>query len=214
MHFPCPDTCDVDDVHALNRDFLSSLLAGDDPAALQNRLVALSAQQRQTLAEAPFLLYSLGDSRRWQRAFDDAVDLLDDATPPQWASLTATTIAFLWHLSKRDPHSARLYSGVSTAFCRRLASEPLIRITQRALEAGIAPRLRRRMDISTYLRLIDDSHDRTRTSRSRIAAMQRVLLVESDGETRLPSAACAIDFAVPGGRRVSASLSRSVRTVF
>jgi len=131
MRYPCPQRSDMDDVFALNRVFLNGL---HGPRAAGQA------------ADVPFLLYTLeaSDPGLWDRLFDGRVDLVDgtEPTPDEWATLVTSTLGFLWHLSKRDLHAVRLFSGCSNEWCERLAARPLIQLINDGLVAGLQPALR------------------------------------------------------------------------
>ncbi len=185
MQYDCPETGNIADVRELNREFLADLLRQQHPAL--DELDRDNGEALARLAQAPFLLYELRapDPGFWERTFSGASDLLDNASrgDARWAGQVASTLGFLWHLSKRDLHAARLFTGSATDWCRRLSETPLIHVINRALVEGIRPELRLDADDTRWRSMVRTASGRDKALRS--AAVMRVfqaLLVPGDGQ--------------------------------
>jgi hypothetical protein len=160
------------------------------------QLAALDARQCRSLAGTPFLLFSLGEGggRLWQRAFLGKVDLLDRPTQRRWVPFTTAAIAFLWHLSRRDPYCARLFSGASRAWCTQLADCCLVSVTEQALKVGVSPVPRPLASVGSWDMLITAAaSERPETAvTARIAALQTVLMDRRRPSGSLAAAACRV----------------------
>ena len=203
MHFPGPDNADLANVYALNRAFIAwqrvhpreTTGHGDLPT----RLAALSCEQRERLAQSPFLLPSLAedDEPRWQSLFAEQQtrDLLACAQAPDDATamLIAGVMGFLWQLSRRNPYAARLLTGASLAWCEQLASCMLMELFARTLEDRtlLAPRMADNAELWHKLLTAGVSNRRHLRRAARVAALQTVLTERPLHPARpLAAAAC------------------------
>lgn len=182
---------DLANVRALNATWLE--LA--PPVGLQAERIT---RQSARLAATPFLLFSLreSDDQFWVRLLDERrqPDLLD---APREAggrrrALQATSLAFLWELSRRNPYVARLVSFAPLAWCELIASVTLVQLLDAAAgEMIIAPRFAE--GSPQYRRLLQRGGSALREARraAQIAAMQ-TLLTEGDiaEHGRQAAAAC------------------------
>lgn len=190
MSYPSPKQSDLDDVAALNQAFLDELAKDQfGNPALKDR------QIRQRLADCPCLLYRLAghDPAYWQRLFERRHDLLDAARPTaaRWNHLVSATLGFLWHLGRRDPHAARLFSGESHAWFAALSSMQLVHLTHGALASGLEPELRYADDDPLWFSLLAAAAKDNRRELEMIA-MRSLHLALAAREESLParSAAC------------------------
>ena len=117
MHYQGPDQADLANVLTLNRAFIAWQRARPLDAAADGglsrtsceRLSALSFEQREFLARAPFLLMSIAeeDEIRWQSLFAEQQtrDLLQCGESDDEAAsrLIAAGLGFLWQLSQHNP---------------------------------------------------------------------------------------------------------------
>ena len=198
MHYLGPTAVDLDEVRALNRAFLL-LLATDANAdqylrGLADRqratLLGLSPAQRDRLADAPFLLFSLGvrDSRLWSELTGGGAErgLFNEgsATEPP-ARLVSAALGFLWQLARQNPYALRLVSGAAPDWCERLAEMPLIAIIERGCARDDVLRLRESSDTSVWDKLLTDGVARRDTLRraAQLSALHRMLT----GQTVKPS---------------------------
>lgn len=132
MDYSGPQSADYDNVRALNRDFLrvirqhpevfASTVPGDGPA----ELAVLSQGRADTLATAPFLLFSLRerDAHYWDDILYAAPtqDIFDAIGRQAIAArLIAAATGFLWELCKRNPYAARLICGASLHWSEQIA---------------------------------------------------------------------------------------------
>jgi hypothetical protein len=212
MHFPGPDNADLANVYALNRAFIAwqrvlprkTTGHGDLPT----RLSSLSCEQRERLAQTPFLLPSLAedDEPRWQSLFAEqqtrdllaCVQARDDAA----AMLIAGVMGFLWQLSRRNPYAARLLTGASLAWCEQLASCTLIALFARTLEDRtlLAPRMADNTELWRKLLTAGVSNRRHLRRAARVAALQTVLTERPLHPVRpLAAAACRMPAAQARG---------------
>lgn len=142
MDFGGPEGSDYENVHSLNKAFLSLVVAGTERTALQQqmrpehslRLANLTCQQRERLATVPFLLFSLRerDDEYWEQLLltTRERDLFTIATEPtsDYARLVAASLGFIWQLARRNPYSARLICGASLHWCEMLAEQTFFRL--------------------------------------------------------------------------------------
>ncbi|MEM6511726.1 MAG: hypothetical protein AAF660_01830 [Pseudomonadota bacterium] len=193
MTYHCPQPADMADVSALNHAFLCDLrdrqhralddLAGDGHQALRQ------------LADVPFLIYRLHapDPGFWQRTFAGANDLVDAAetSPARETGQVASTLGFLWHLSRRDAHAARLFTGSSGEWCRQLAETPLVHLINRSLACGLRPALRLDADDPRWRAMVWSASGGNKADR--LVAVMRVfqaLLIAGEQAARHSAAAC------------------------
>ena len=187
---------DVANVRALNAAWLDMA----PPVGLEAERIR---RQRARLAATPFLLFSLreSDDRLWTRLLDERrqPDLL--ATPPEPGDrkpgLQATSLAFLWELSRRNPYVARLVSFAPVAWCELIASVTLVHLLEAAAcETIIGPRFAE--GSPQYRRLLQRGGTALREARraAQIAAMQ-ALLTEGDVAEYGRQAAAACRMARP-----------------
>ncbi len=146
MQFRGPEAADLIDVRSLNVAFLEYLsgslgeqLRQDLPVSLRSVVAAMSERQIHRLADVPFLLLTLSESddAYWTRLLADSPvrDLFATGrgeTDPL-ARIAAATLAFLWHLARRNAYATRLISGASLQWCEQLASCTLISVLQCAV---------------------------------------------------------------------------------
>jgi hypothetical protein len=191
MHYQGPDRADLTNVFVLNMAFIAwqrtrpleaPRHGGMDPE-IRTRFAALSSDQRERLARAPFLLMSLAedDEVRWQsllaeqqtRDLLQSVQIRDEAA----ARLTAAALGFLWQLAQRNPYAARLVSGASLTWCEQLAASTLMDLFARALEdpALLAPRMAGNACLWDKLLTAGVSNRRHLRLAARAAALQTVL---------------------------------------
>lgn len=207
MHYQGPEATDLSNVTVLNRAFLSVLsrysgMPGNTSAAageLAGRLVALTAEQGERLAQCPFLILSLAESdhTRWRRLFDcnEEPDLVDAMhSPPEALSrLAAATLGFLWELSRRNAYATRLVCGASPQWCESLAQCTPIRLVQfAASEPGIlSPRFVLQKPVWQKLLGAGTNANQTIRHAAHIAALQS-LLTKPDSEPygQMATAAC------------------------
>ncbi len=194
MQYDCPEPGDISDVRELNREFLAELARRQHPGLKD--LDRSDGDALTRLAEAPFLLFELRapDVGFWDRTFSGTNDLLDSSPKDQssGAAQVASTLGFLWHLSKRDPHAARLFSGSSREWCQRLAATPLIHAINRALGAGIRPCLRMQADDARWRAMVcaASATDKA-TYRVAVTRVLQALLVTADNDATA-QAACRL----------------------
>ena len=186
MHCPTPGLADIQDVQALNLEYLNETVPrGRDSAAL-------SESAKQEIARVPFLLFELGsdDPGCWQRVFSGDTDLSDQAQSDQWSAVIASSLGFLWHLCKRDPHAARLFSGMSAEWCAQLASTPLIHLISRVQSSAIRPQPRVNEDHPCWRHLIaaGSTADRLGLRAARMALLHHLLLQPTDRPALRPAA--------------------------
>ncbi|MEM1173565.1 MAG: hypothetical protein AAGA33_02785 [Pseudomonadota bacterium] len=193
MPYHCPQPADIADVRALNREFLADLLSRHHRGVQDLDRASDDALTR--LADVPFLVYELKapDPGFWDRTFTGASDLLDSAGQGDARDVgqVASTLGFLWHLSRRDVHAARLFAGSSTDWCQGLAETPLVQVIHRALGAGIRPCLRLHDEDIRWRAMVQaaSASDKAR----QIVAVMRVfqaLLVEEETVAVVATAAC------------------------
>ena len=217
MEYQCPEPADLANVEALNQAFLCWLrehqrdLKPRSEAAKQlgARLGGLDDEAVARLARAPFLLMSLDehDERRWREVFADTpcVDLFDTQHRRSEieSRLTMAMLGFLWQLTRRNPHTARLVSGTTPEWCDHLATLSLVELYG---QIGRCPPLQPRLsgDADFWAKLLGGGTSSRREVRlaARTSAMQTVIAGSAMRMPKqLPAAACNMP-AVP--RRVAA----------
>ena len=215
MYYHGPDRADLANVFTLNRAFIARQRTGTRqdaperalPPEIGARFAALSREQRERLARAPFLLMSFAedDEARWQTLLAEqrtrdllrCVQLRDEAA----SRLIAAGLGFLWQLSQRNPYAVRLVSGASLAWCEQLASCTLMELFSRALEdqALLAPRMAGNPDLWNKLLTAGVSSRRHLRRAARVTALQTVL-TQSPLRAYRPLAAAACKMPAPRTR--------------
>lgn len=182
---------DLANVRALNAAWLDMA----PPVGMQ---VEGIRRRHARLAATPFLLFSLreSDDQLWVRLLDERrqPDLL--ATPPETGDrkpgLQATSLAFLWELSRRNPYVARLVSFAPLAWCELIASVTLVQLLDAAAgEMIIESRFAE--GSPQHRRLLERGVSALRATRraAQIAAMQSLLTAGDIAEYgRQAAAAC------------------------
>ncbi len=158
----------------------------------------LTPRRRQRLAGTPFLLFSLqeGNDSLWVRLLNDdrQRDLLARTRQQEVAllALQATSLAFLWELSRRNPYVARLVSLAPLNWCEFIAAQTLHHV-QASVANAMLIRPRFEPGSRQYRRLLLSGGSSLREARcsAQIAAMQ-ALLTRGDiaQQGRLAAAAC------------------------
>lgn len=142
MDFAGPEGSDYENVHSLNRAYLSLLVGGRQIAAPVNnmlpghlaRLKALSRQQTDRLASTPFLLFSLHerDGNYWEHLLQASSerDLFAGSPDPadDYGQLLAAALGFVWQLARQNPYTARLICGASVHWCELIAEQTIFRL--------------------------------------------------------------------------------------
>ncbi len=137
MQYQGPTRDDLENVFALNRHFLRALMRPGATHFAAANVKRLSHAQRGRLAETPFLLFSVReqDHELWQCIFTEnpQLDLKPVSEPLDSVlhELKMAGLSFLWQLSRRNAHTARLVSGAPVEFCERLAEATLIKLLRR-----------------------------------------------------------------------------------
>jgi hypothetical protein len=142
MDFAGPEDSDYENVHSLNRAYLSLLVSGPQiptpvndmlPGYLQ-RLKALSRQQTDRLATTPFLLFSLReqDGNYWEHLLQASSERDLFAGSPdsadEYGRLVAAALGFVWQLARQNPYTARLVCGASVHWCELIAEQTIFRL--------------------------------------------------------------------------------------
>ena len=169
MQYSGPKALDFDDVHALNRAFLTRL--HDDPWLMRRllglrddlatRLTALTPGQLERLAMAPFLLFSFRerDERFWDIVHagePPRYDLFAERSAPsaEVGRLIAAGLGFVWQLARRNPYVLRLICGASLHWCERLGDMPLLNVLDRASARDDLLALRSAHDANLWRKLL------------------------------------------------------------
>jgi hypothetical protein len=207
MRYLGPNQADLANILTLNRAFIAWQRSKPRDNAAENglsapngeRLAALSFEQRERLARAPFLLMSLaeGDEIRWQPLFAERQtrDLLHRGQPADETAsrLIAAGLGFVWHLSQHNPHAVRLLTGASLAWCEQLAACTLMDLFAQTLDDQtlLAPRMAGNLDLWGRLLTAGVSNRRQLRRATRVAALQ-ILLTQSPARPyrALAAAAC------------------------
>lgn len=209
MHYQGPGQADLANVLTLNRAFIAWQRARPLESTMESglsqlnceRLAALSFEQREHLARAPFLLMSIAedDDVRWQALFAEQQtrDLLQCGQSDDEAAsrLIAAGLGFLWQLSQHNPHAVRLVTGASLAWCEQLAGCTLVDLFARALEDQtlLAPRMAGNAELWGKLLSAGVSPRRQLRRATRMAALQTLLTRSPMRPYRaLAAAACRI----------------------
>lgn len=169
MLYACPEPDDFAETRALNKAFLTLLLAGSAAdkhldglhPQLADRLRSLDPEQIERLADVPFLLLSFreADRKLWELApIGDAVAEPAEFSPlhNERERLVAAALGFAWQLARRNPYVLRLLSGASLNWCERLAEKPFIEVVRRASASDDLPRLRAASDTNVWRKLLTD----------------------------------------------------------
>lgn len=167
MEYPGLTPDDLSNVRALNRAWLRA------------------TRRDERLAAAPFLLFSFHehDAELWERLLAPGMqrDLFSEPAPAgsELAGLQSAGLAFLWEVSRRNPYAARIVGGAPLDWCRRIASETLVRVLNcTGHRALLEPRFPD--GAAVYMRV--SAH---------LAALQSMLTLGIDPDAaRLPAAAC------------------------
>ena len=190
MEYRSPEPADLANVESLNRAFLRWLRArpGDRASedmratAVLDRIAGMKDCQIGRLSRAPFLLMSVrhDEERRWRAIFTGLPndDLLDTAYPASLDEnrLVMALLGFLWHIAKRDPHTARLVSGAPLAWCDQLASIPIVSLCEQSRSClPLEPRLAYDGDFWQKLLGAGTSARKDVRLAARISAMQTVI---------------------------------------
>jgi hypothetical protein len=168
MEFRGPVATDFENVRALNRAFLA-LLRQDAPArrclkelpaSLAGRLCALSDGQVESLASAPFLLFSFRerDDEFWRSQLSKraAGDLFAVAEQPSdgVGRLIAAGLSFVWQLAKQNTYAARLICGASLHWCEELTERTLFDVLATAGRSPDVLTLRSGSDAELWSKLV------------------------------------------------------------
>ncbi|MEQ8206941.1 MAG: hypothetical protein RIA65_12245 [Woeseia sp.] len=203
MDYLGPQHADYTNVRALNRAFLDLLadllraqgLCHGLAPGLFERLQAQRSLQRERLASAPFLLFSLreADGEFWDGLFVSCRerDLFASAPSDQAVNrLVTASVAYLWQLARQNAYAARVICGASLHWCEQIAEQSLMDIVQAAACADVL-RLRSPADSALWHKLLDDATSGERAVRdaARITALQRVLTDGAGQRTQRPALA-------------------------
>lgn len=208
MDYSGPRPADLADVHALNVALLACVRSTRGGAALrlqlplsvQPLLAALTDQQMQRLAKAPFLLMSLRerDDVYWTQLLGDGANRDLFATSPiavdDCSRIVAATIGFAWQLSRRNPYSARLLFGASLSWCERVATRPLFELLCRTADRTDVLGLRLARNEDFWQRLLRGglSSESDIRRAAQLCALQTMLTDGNSSEyRRLQTAACS-----------------------
>ena len=210
MEFSGPQPADFANVRSLNIAFLRCLrgvatgvrMRETLPDSAATTVLGLGEAEIVRLAEMPLLLVSVReyDDSYWQALLDSEPtrDLLKSrAETPVVAQVKAATLGFLWQLARHNPYAARLVSGATPEWCRRITACTLLSLLWRALAEdellrwerllgpGLSPlpEVRNAAQISVLQRLLTHLPDHTRTRR-RAAACRSAVPSVSVAETR------------------------------
>jgi len=167
MPFDCPDAADLKNTRSLNQAFLLLLRdAGRSRQLLESlhpdlmtRLTTLSQRQIESLAAAPFLLFSISerDDRLWQSLLADrhCNDLFFAPAAGDGAGrLTAAALGFAWQLAKKNSYTARLICGASLHWCELLADQPIYQVLTAAATHNDLLKLRSASDTRLWRKLL------------------------------------------------------------
>ena len=188
-----PGHNDFANIRALNSEFVRIIcarpaLSGLDDAH-QRQLHSLRHRQRDWLAGAPFLLFSLyeREATRWQQLLADqpSGNLFDVAEEPGGLhELAAAAAGFLWQLSRQNPHAARMISGASPTWCDQVATATYFDLLYRVRRQRVPITARQAGGVDLWARLLGPgvSPESDVRSAAHIAALQSVLTTGSESE--------------------------------
>ncbi len=211
MDYLGPQHADYTNVRALNRAFLGLFadaaraegLCRGLNADLFERLQAQRSLQRERLANAPFLLFSLreADGDFWDGLFATCGerDMFASAVSDQAVScLITASVAYLWQLAGQNAYAARVICGASLHWCEQVAEQPLMDIVQAAARVDVL-RLRSPADSALWHKLLDDATSAERAVRDAacITALQRVLTDGAGQRIQRPALAARAFHAPP-----------------
>ena len=209
MDYSQPNVADFANVQSLNQQFLQCLRSNDAclrqalPAAWQAAAAGLTDLHLERLAGCPLLLFCIRstDTQLWSRLARNErnVDWLrESASPESVTQLVTATIGFLWHLSRRDPHAARLVAGATQSWCERLVDADLLCLVRNASLTPnlLSPRFAQRSDI--WGRLLGEglSSDRATRTAAHLAVLHSAL-TEEPSRQRLSLRSAACENAIP-----------------
>lgn len=188
-----PGHNDFTNIRALNSEFVKIICARPALSGLgdthQRRLHSLRHRQRDWLANAPFLLFSLyeHEAARWQQILADQPcgNLFDvDEDPGALHELAAAAAGFLWQLSRQNPHAARMISGASPAWCDLVAAATYIDLLYRVRRQRVPIAARQAGGVDLWERLLGPgvSPEADIRSAAHIAALQSVLTSGSESD--------------------------------
>jgi len=169
MDYPSPQALDFNEVHELNKAFLSLLavpgdakrLLADSPPEVADRLAALRTAERRRLATTPFLLFSLRerDEAFWDRVYEPGAvrDLFSPAAAESEgrSRLVAAALGFLWQMARQNPYTLRLVCCASVYWCERLGEQPLMQVISRLAMLDDVLRLRAGESAAVWQRLLE-----------------------------------------------------------
>lgn len=204
MIYQGPTRSDFSNVMAMNREYLRILHAGRAASEIgdahHKRLRALGYRQRERLAAAPFLLFSLQENNGvlWRRLLrgERHPDLFHRAPPrrDELADLAATAASFLWQLAHRNPYTARLLASASPGWCDAVSDTTcfeLVRQVRRCADL-VVPRQAGNSGFWRKLLFAGVSAEADVRSAAHIAALQTLLTSPSTSAADTwPLAACA-----------------------
>jgi hypothetical protein len=206
MLYPGPDSCDFDDVRALNRAFLTLLrdCGGAErplqqlPGELAKRLLTLSPGQTDRLAGVPFLVFSFREREQsfWDQLHtgEPRYDLFAECPPSaDGGRLIAAGLGFAWQLARQNPYALRLVCGASLYWCEQLTERPLVDVISRACAHDDLLVLRGNRNPDLWQKLLSAGVDRSDRVRSaaHLSALQMLLTQTPKERARVwRSAAC------------------------
>ncbi len=168
MNFNGPVATDFENVRCLNRAYLGLLredaaarrCLGELPASLAERLCTLSDSQADSLASAPFLLFSFRarDDDFWRSRLGNRAsgDLFVAAEPPSdgLGRLIAAGLSFVWQLAKQNAYAARLICGASLHWCEELTENTIFHVLETAGSSRDVLTLRCGSDVELWSKLL------------------------------------------------------------
>ena len=192
MDFSGPDELDFEDIFELNVDFLRLLrnhsvaarLLAEPADTIAAKLRSLGDRQIRRLAQCPFLLCCCreDDIDFWLSALsvnpDQDLFVSGESVSNDESRLISATLGFSWQLVRRNPFTARLVCGASTAWCDEIAAQPLVRLVNAGSAVPQVLSLRLPMDKAFWSRLLSHGlHDDPATRRAaRLTALHSILL--------------------------------------